>query len=119
MTVLFDRSRALTVKSNPLNIITSDGATTSKCVAGPGDGVGVGLGLGVGVAVAVGVGVGVAVGVGVGVVAPGSSSVMVAAVAALPRKGSPYTSSIVRRTLKWLYVVATVAGASHGAAAAV
>ena len=73
---------------------------------GVADGVGVivgvgGGGVGVNVAVAVGLGGGgVKVGVGVGVLVEGRSSVIVAAVAALPRKGSPYTTSIVRRTLK-------------------
>ena len=86
-------------------------------------------GVGIGVAVAVGVDVGVGgdvgdavdpgVGEGVGVDVAGRSSVIVATVAALPRNGRPKTCSIVRKTLKWLYVVATFAWVSHGAAAAV
>ena len=75
------------------------GKETMATRVGDGVGVGVGIGVGVGVgvgtivavAVAVGVAVAVAVGVGEGVGVPvgGRSSVIVVAVAALPRKGSP------------------------------
>jgi hypothetical protein len=77
----------VTVTLKGKNWVTLPGALTAKWVA-------------VGVALGVGVGVGVTVGLGVGVDVDGRSSVIVVAVAALPRKGSPYTCSIVRRTLK-------------------
>jgi hypothetical protein len=81
------------VVTDALTLVTGRDIVTFTVGVGVGVGVGAGVGVGVevgeGLGVAVGAGDGVGVGLGVGVDVGGSSSVIVATLAALPRKGSP------------------------------